>query len=213
MASTSQPPSVYSPENCMLCHQSLRIATGADPDSESEHPGEPSTVLDDVELYCGPSGSGPGGHHAHWSCLVEHAMQARTRGIVLPPAAAPMSMPGGAYPPKFTTCLVCGQNVLNPSGRFIVDVQNEGGETKGFDFGMIIEEELFIDSHPSQVHNRAFHDLVAEGDYAGAIELIAEHDVDVNCTYGSDDLTALQKAMFSGDTSGVEFLRSLGATV
>lgn len=138
MASTSQPPSVYSPENCMLCHQSLRIATGADPDSESEHPGEPSTVLDDVELYCGPSGSGPGGHHAHWSCLVEHAMQARTRGIVLPPAAAPMSMPGGAYPPKFTTCLVCGQNVLNPSGRFIVDVQNEGGETKGFDFGMII---------------------------------------------------------------------------
>ena len=25
------------------------------------------------------------------------------------------------------------------------------------------EEELFIDSHPSQVHNRAFHDLVAEG--------------------------------------------------
>lgn len=74
------------------------------------------------------------------------------------------------------------------------------------------EEELFIDSHPSQVHNRAFHDLVAEGDYAGAIELVAEHDVDVNCTYGNDGLTALQKAMFSGDTSGVEFLRSLGAT-
>jgi hypothetical protein len=74
------------------------------------------------------------------------------------------------------------------------------------------EEELFLDSRPSQVHNRAFHDLVAEGDYAGAIELIAEHDVDVNCTYGNDGLTALRKAMFNGDTSGVEFLRSLGAT-
>lgn len=75
------------------------------------------------------------------------------------------------------------------------------------------EEELYLDSHPTQVHNRAFHDLVAEGDYAGAIELIAEHDVDINCTFGSDSLTALQKAMYSGDTSGVEFLRSLGATV
>ncbi|KAF8555316.1 hypothetical protein OG21DRAFT_921941 [Imleria badia] len=210
MASTSQAVSVYSPDTCMFCHQSLRIMIGADTDSDPEHPFEREEVDDDVELYCGPPGSGPGGHHAHWTCLVDHAMQTPTRGVI---PVLPGPMPGGAYLPTFTTCVVCGQNVLDPSGRFVVDVRNEGGETRGFGFGVIIEEELYLDSHPSQVHNRAFHDLIAEGDYAGAIELIAEHDVDVNCTYGNDPLTALQKAMFSGDTSGVEFLRSLGATV
>ena len=74
------------------------------------------------------------------------------------------------------------------------------------------QEEVFLDSHASQLHIRTFHDLVARGDYADAIELITEHDIDVNSTYGSKGLTALQKAMFNGDTSRVEFLNSLGAT-
>ncbi|KAH0827408.1 hypothetical protein J3R83DRAFT_4064 [Lanmaoa asiatica] len=240
MASISQPPSAYSPDTCMFCQQSLRITTGVDTESdpESEHPlesGGAATVIDDVELYCGPPGSGPGGHHAHWTCLIDHAKQARTRGVT-----SPMLVTGGS------PCVVCGQNTLDSSGRFVVDVRNEGGETKGFrghktmlirighglinddvdrlnsnlhttgggwDRSATQEEELFLDSRPSQVHNRAFHDLVAEGDYAGAIELIAEYDIDINCTYGSDSLTALQKALFNGDMSGVEFLRSLGATV
>lgn len=268
MASTSQPLPAYSPDTCMFCHQSLRITTSADTDTDFDFgQGEAATVIDDVELYCDPPGSGPGGHHAHWTCLIEHAMQARAGAVV----------PG----PSFTTCRVCGRNVLDPSGRFVVDVRNEGGETKEFDFGVIIvrrrrllftflslvpspffrlpslligvfvcengadldtigypcqrspmaivsgsnldypiptflpppqEEELFLDSNPTQIHIRAFHDLVAEGDYTGAIELIAEHDVDLSSTYGNEGLTALQKAMFSGDTSGVEFLKSLGAT-
>ncbi|KAF8119295.1 hypothetical protein EV363DRAFT_1379591 [Boletus edulis] len=232
MASTSQPlsESAYSPDTCMFCSQSLRITTSAaDTDSESERPlerGEPTTVIDDVELHCGPPGSVPGGHHAHWACLIDHATaqaRARAHGAVPPVPADPVlgaavrdtgtETEARTYPPAFTTCVVCRQNILDPSGRFIVDVRNEGGETRGFDFGVIIEEEEFLDSHPSQVHSRAFHDLVAEGDYVGAIDVIAEHDVDVNCTYGNDGLTALQKAMYSGDASGVEFLRSLGATV
>lgn len=48
-----------------------------------------------------------------------------------------------------------------------------------------------------------------KGDYADTIELIVEHDIEINSTYGSKGLTALQKAMFSGDTSRVEFLRRL----
>ena len=139
MASTSGPLSAYSSDTCMFCHRSLRITTGADTDSESQHPlEEATTVIDDVELYCGTPGSGPGGHHAHWTCLIDHAMQARTRGVV----TVPVPMPGGASASVSTstlaTCVVCGQNVLGPDGRFVVDVRNEGGETKGFDFGEII---------------------------------------------------------------------------
>ncbi|KAG8213598.1 hypothetical protein J3R82DRAFT_10267 [Butyriboletus roseoflavus] len=200
MTSTTPLPA-YSPDTCMFCHQFLRITT--DTDTESEHP-EAATVIDDVELYCGSPGSGPGDHHTHWTCLIDHAKQA---------FMVPMPVRGGTFASTtWTTCVVCGQDTLDSFGRFVVDVRNEGGETKGFDFGAILEEELFLDSHPSQVHDRAFHDLVAQGDYTGAIELIAEHDVDINCIYGNDRLTALQKAMFSGDTSGVRFLRSLGAT-
>ena len=241
MASTGKPLSDYSPDTCMFCHQSLRVTTGAtEPDVESKQveEAEAATVIDDVELYCGRPGSGPGGHHAHWTCLIDYAQQAR----------APSVMP--AQSPILTTCPACGENTLNESGRFIVDVRNEGGETKRFDFGEILvrscrlsfvlclslarshhrvhtrvpigvgptlcaeqEEEVFLDSHPSQLHIRAFHDLVAQSDYAGAIELIAEHDIDINRTYGSEGLSALQKAMFNGDTSGVEFLKSLGATI
>ena len=75
------------------------------------------------------------------------------------------------------------------------------------------QEEVPLDSHPSQLHIRTFHDLVARGDYADAIELIAEHDIDINSTYKSKGLTPLQKAMLSGDTSGVEFLKCLGVTI
>ncbi|KAF9232739.1 hypothetical protein BU15DRAFT_90584 [Melanogaster broomeanus] len=178
MASTSQLQPAYSCDTCMVCHQSLRITT------EPEE--GPSTIEDDVELYCGPPGSGPSGHHAHWSCLIDYARRIR---------ASPS--PG---------------NTLDASGRLIVDVRNEGGETKGFDFGEIIDEEIFLEANPEQVHNRAFHDLVAQGDYESAKELISEHNVDVNCTFGNDGLTALQKALFSGDTNGVEFLQSIGAT-
>jgi hypothetical protein len=140
MANTSRPLSAYSPDTCMFCHQSLRITTGANTGSESEHPlerGEATTVIDDVEVYCGPPGSGPGGHHAHWTCLIDHAMQARIRSVV---PAPPVPIPGGASASAstFATCVVCGQNVLGPDGRFVVDVRNEGGETKGFDFGVII---------------------------------------------------------------------------
>lgn len=129
MASTTQAVSAYSPDTCMFCHQTLSITVDADTDSESEHPLEREEVIDDVELYCGPSGSGPGGHHAHWTCLVDHAIQTRTR------SAVPVF-------PAVTTCAVCGQNVLHSSGRFIVDVRNEGGETKRFDFGVIIVRSL-----------------------------------------------------------------------
>ena len=129
MASTTQAVSAYSPDTCMFCHQTLSITVGADTNSESEHPLEREEVIDDVELYCGPSGSGPGGHHAHWTCLVDHAIQTRTR------SAVPVF-------PAVTTCAVCGQNVLHSSGRFIVDVRNEGGETKRFDFGVIIVRSL-----------------------------------------------------------------------
>ncbi|KAG9316279.1 hypothetical protein JVU11DRAFT_2309 [Chiua virens] len=209
MASTSQLWATYSPDTCMFCHQSLHITTG-DPEPDSDtgpERGVAETVIDDVELYCGLPGSGPSGHHTHWTCLIDHAKQARSRGVIPIPTPVP---PGGTPTSAITSCVVCGQNVLDAFGRFIVDVRNEGGETRGFDFG---EEEVHLDSHPNQVHVRAFHDLVAAGDYNGTIDLIAEHDVDVHCRYGSDSLTALQKAMFNGDTSGVEFLRSLGATV
>lgn len=69
----------------MFCHQPLRITTGPDTesDSEFEHPlerGETATIIDDVELYCGPPGSGPGGHHTHWTCLIDHVKQARHQG-------------------------------------------------------------------------------------------------------------------------------------
>jgi len=202
---STQPLPTYSPDTCMFCHQVLRITTGdIESDLESEEPeferGEAAAVIDDVELYCGPPGSGPSGHHAHWACLIDHVKQLR-------------AISGGTPISALATCVVCGQNALDSSRRFIVDVRNEGGETRGFDFGEILEEELFLDDHPNQVHIRAFHDLVAQGDYAGAIDLVAVHSVDVNGTYGSDGLTALQKATFSGDTSGAEFLKSLGATV
>jgi len=209
--STSQPLS----DICMFCREPLRITIdpldGDEYDSESEHPlevegGQPSTILDDVELYCGPPGSGPGGHHAHWTCLIDHAKQEHTH--------TPVSGSGASSALSLlSTCALCGQNTLDPSGRLFVDVRNEGGETRGFDFGVILDEELYLDSHPTQIHARAFHDLVAQGEYTGAIELMQKHDVDVNCTYGSDGLTVFQKAMFSGDTSGVEFLRGLGATM
>ncbi|KAF9222712.1 hypothetical protein BS17DRAFT_783281 [Gyrodon lividus] len=201
MANTSQLQSAYSPDTCMICHKSLCITTepeylddSSEPDSEELE--GPSTIIDDVELYCGLPGSGPGGHHAHWSCLIEHAKQIRA------------DAPGSG---ERATCIVCGQNTLDASGRLIVDVRNEGGETKGFDFGEIIEEEICLEVNPEQVHSRAFHDLVAQGDYEGAMELISEHNVDVNCTFGNGGLTALQKAVFSGDAKGVEFLQSLGA--
>ncbi|KIJ67621.1 hypothetical protein HYDPIDRAFT_108490 [Hydnomerulius pinastri MD-312] len=192
MASSSRPQPDYSPDTCMFCTEPLRISSPED-DADSEFEGGPSTIIDDVELYCGPPGSGPSGHHAHWSCLINQGKEIRASS-------------GGAR------CLVCGQNTLDVSGRFIVDVRNEGGETKGFDFGEVIDEELFLEDHPDQVHIRAFHDLVAQGEYEAVTELMSEHDVDVNCTFGTDGLTALQKAMFSGDTKGVEFLQSLGAT-
>ncbi|KAF8135831.1 hypothetical protein EV363DRAFT_1321781 [Boletus edulis] len=187
MASTSQPLSeaAYSPDTCMFCSQSLRITTSA---------------ADNRFRIRTPSGTRGTNYPDPVLGAAVRDTGTETEGKDVPTRVH--NMRG-----------VCRQNILDPSGRFIVDVRNEGGETRGFDFGVIIEEEEFLDSHPSQVHSRAFHDLVAEGDYVGAIDVIAEHDVDVNCTYGNDGLTALQKAMYSGDASGVEFLRSLGATV
>ena len=107
----------------MFCHQSLRItkgATGFDVESEKIGEVEVATVIDNVELYCSPPGLGPGGHHAHRTCLIDYAQQAHALSIIL------------------TTCPVCRKNMLNESGRFIVDVQNEGSETKRFDFGKIL---------------------------------------------------------------------------
>lgn len=139
MASTNQPLSAYSPDTCMFCRQLLCIMTNPDTESDSEfdHPlerGEAATVIDDVELYCGPPGSGPGGHHTHWTCLIDHTKQARTCGVI-----SNLPATGGASAfTTFTTCVVCGQNTLDSFGRFVVDVRNEGGETKRFDFGMIL---------------------------------------------------------------------------
>lgn len=128
MAGTSQLQPTYSPDTCMFCQKSLSITIGPEysndlSELDLEELEGPSTIIDDVELYCGAPGSGPGGHHAHWSCLIEHAKQikADTSDSV-----------------RRATCMVCGQNTLDASGRLIVDVKNEGGETKGFDFGEII---------------------------------------------------------------------------
>lgn len=148
MASTSQPLSVYSPDTCMFCHRSLRITTDAtesDVESEQLERREAVTVIDDVELYCGPPGSGPSGHHAHWACLIDHAKQARTRGVVL----HPHPIPGGTSASAFTTCVVCRQNTLDSSGRFVVDVRNEGGETMGFDFGEILVRSCRLSLTPT----------------------------------------------------------------
>lgn len=41
-------------------------------------------------------------------------------------------------------------------------------------------------ANPSQLPVRTFHNLVAAGEYTGAVELTTEHDVDVNCTHGSE---------------------------
>ena len=124
----------------MFCHQVLRIITSdTEPHLESEDPeferGEAATVIDDVELYCGLPGSGPSGHHAHWACLIDHVKQLRT-------GSTPIS--------AFATCAVCGQNTLDSSGRFIVDVRNEGGETRGFDFGEILVRTSRLRS-PSEI--------------------------------------------------------------
>lgn len=147
MASTRPLSLYYSPDTCMFCHQFLRITTDADTESDSESDLGAATVtitVDDVELYCGSPGLRPSGHHTHWTCLIDHAKQA------LRPV--PMSVAGGASASttlKLMTCVVCGQNTLDSFGRFIVDVRNEGGETKGFDFGAILVRNVVFPSHPS----------------------------------------------------------------
>ncbi|KAH7888466.1 hypothetical protein F5I97DRAFT_701708 [Phlebopus sp. FC_14] len=145
----------------------------------------PVFITDDVELRCG--------HHSHWTCLMDWA---RTPDIDR--TSCPQHNPE------------CGQSTLDSTGRFIVNVTNEGGFTNGFDFGEVLDEEDFLEKNPEQQINRAFHDLIAQGEYEAASQLI-EQGADVNCTYGKEGLTAMQKAMLVGDTRGVEFLQSKGA--
>lgn len=58
----------------------------------------PSSVPDEVQLSCR--------HSYHWECIMSHAVE---------------------HAEGRSNCGACGSNVLNPEGKFLVVVRNEGG--------------------------------------------------------------------------------------
>ncbi|EGN99862.1 hypothetical protein SERLA73DRAFT_180111 [Serpula lacrymans var. lacrymans S7.3] len=174
-------PPAYSPENCAICLESLHI-----PSNDDEGP---SQIIDDVELHCGPPGSGASGHHFHWSCIMEWA---KTGG-------------------DKSRCPLCRQNTLDRNGRFIVDVRNEGGFTGGMDLGEEIDEELYLDAHPEERYKIAFLGFMAQSDFDEAGLVLREHGVDVNSAYVPGGQTAMHMAALNDDVEGIQFLLQNGA--
>lgn len=91
MASSSSSSSSFSASQCFICSDPLLVLS-------SEEDGE-RPVPDDVLLRCG--------HHVHWSCLLDAAIEDENEGR--------------------TKCGQCGASTRDASGRFIVTVLNEGG--------------------------------------------------------------------------------------
>ncbi|KAH7919733.1 ankyrin [Leucogyrophana mollusca] len=174
-------PTVYSPDTCAICLESLHL-----PSNDDEGP---SYIIDDVKLHCGPPESRGRGHHFHWSCIVEWVKEGGDR----------------------SRCPLCRQNTLNQAGEFIVDVRNEGGFTGGFDLGETIDEEIFMDANPQEQHNQAFLSMMAFSNHEDAETMLNEHGADVNCTYPTGGQTAMHMAALNDDLEGVQFLLRHGA--
>jgi hypothetical protein len=152
----------------------------------------PSAIVDDVELL-------PCRHHFHWSCIMEYEMgSTASKGL----------------------CPHCNENALDPQGRFLVTVRNEGGTTENFDLGKEIEEEIYLDSNPHIRRQKAFFSLLQFGEFDEVEEMLQGVDeggdgskMDPDVGFEGGQTTALHLATTLNNVQAIRLLLSYGADV
>lgn len=149
---------------------------------------EPSYVIDDVKLRCG--------HHFHKSCILEHAFSS--------PAAC-------------ERCAICRANVLNESGRYVVEIKTENGYAEKIDLGDEIEEQAFLEANPDIARCQTFLSLMSQMDFEEAEKCLNGEDgmghgpLSPNVMYEVGGQTAMHMAAYNNDIEGVQLLLRYGA--
>ncbi|KAK3395265.1 hypothetical protein B0H63DRAFT_408672 [Podospora didyma] len=130
--------------------------------AEESETGEETAVPDDLALSCGC--------HFHWQCLLDQAAEV-TVSLQCPSCGATLASSAQGGAPIST--------------RYI----NEGGVQEGLDILPALTEEAYLSTNPKARPARALHVMVAEGDVAGIVALLA--DVDSNPEAGVTSMELL----------------------
>lgn len=156
--------------------------------NDDDEPSKPSYVIDDVQLRCG--------HHFHKSCIMEYALSS---------------------PSARERCAMCRANVLDNSGRYIINIKTENGYTGSMDLGKDIDEQAFLEANPDVARAQVFLSLMSQTDFIEAETLLKGEDgmregkLSPNVTYEYGGQTAMHMAAYNDDIEGIQLLLRYGA--
>lgn len=157
---------------CVTCAQPLVLRI--DSDEEGDHEpgssnGPEQIVPDSVKLACGCL--------FHWSvillslfCIVAINTHASSRECLL-----------DGY--SMNECPSCGENVAKTSNagteQILCDLNNEGGLQEGLDIMPLLVEASYLKAYPEERKGRAFVEIAGEGDAMSMLDMLIEHDDDI----------------------------------